>query len=70
MPESGKDPDGEGGHARLMPFIEMKAPALGQDVLARQFADNQFAAVSNHGGLGKSRDVSVGNPDGFADSVA
>src|SRR6476620_2591903 len=47
----------------------MKASALGQDFLACQLADNQFAAVSDDGGIGKAGDVSVRDPDFFPDPI-
>src|SRR5215216_5546085 len=47
----------------------MEASALGQDLLPRQLADHQFAAVSNHGGLGKAGYLSVGDPDRSPDLI-
>jgi hypothetical protein len=52
-----------------MAFIEVKPPALGDDLLPRNPARNQFAAVTDDGGLGKAGDLTIGNRDGVFDPL-
>src|SRR5687768_6138108 len=52
-----------------MPFIEVKPPALSDDLLPAKASRHQLSAVADHRRLGKAGDVTIGNRDRVLNSL-